>query len=84
MPPICLISPSRANNQGLQEVYRSNYGILYQGDSSKLPLLMSDISRTILIVSSTLSLKSFPVATKLALIEFLRNRILLLSVLVYF
>jgi len=32
MPPICLISPSRANNQGLQEVYRSNYGILYQGD----------------------------------------------------
>jgi hypothetical protein len=77
MPPICLISPSRANNQGLQEVYRSNYGILYQGDSSKLPLLMSDISRTILIVSSTVSLKSFPVATKLVLVECLRKCIVL-------
>jgi len=32
MQPICLISPSLASTQGLQEVYRSNYGILYQGD----------------------------------------------------
>jgi hypothetical protein len=28
MPPICLISPSAATERELQEVYRSNYGIL--------------------------------------------------------
>jgi len=32
MQPISLISPSAATDQGLREVYRSNYGILYQGD----------------------------------------------------
>lgn len=32
MHPICLRSALTATNQGLQEVYRSNYGILYQED----------------------------------------------------
>jgi site-specific DNA-methyltransferase (adenine-specific) len=32
MQPLCLISPSTAIKRELQEVYRSNYGILYQGD----------------------------------------------------
>lgn len=32
MHPICLTSSSAATAQGLPEVYRSNYGILYQGD----------------------------------------------------
>lgn len=32
MQSIDLISPSTATEQGLQEVYRSSYGILYQGD----------------------------------------------------
>ncbi len=32
MQPICLIPPLVACDRGLQEVYRSNYGTLYQGD----------------------------------------------------
>jgi site-specific DNA-methyltransferase (adenine-specific) len=32
MQPISLISSSAASGQRLQEIYRSNYGILYQGD----------------------------------------------------
>lgn len=32
MQPICLIPPLVASEQELREVYRTNYGILYQGD----------------------------------------------------
>jgi site-specific DNA-methyltransferase (adenine-specific) len=32
MQPLCLISPSTVTDRRLQEVYRSNHGILYQGD----------------------------------------------------
>ncbi|MEB3178886.1 MAG: site-specific DNA-methyltransferase [Nostocaceae cyanobacterium] len=42
MPPIRLISPLRANNQELIEVYQSEYGILYQGDCLKFINVIPD------------------------------------------
>lgn len=42
MQPICLISSTAAIAQGLREVYRSNYGILYQGDCLKFLSTLPD------------------------------------------
>jgi hypothetical protein len=47
MQPICLIPPLVACEQGLQEVYRSNYGILYQGDCLNFLRALPDSVQTL-------------------------------------
>lgn len=42
MPPVRLISPLTTTNQGLREVYQSDYGILYQGDCLKFLGVLPD------------------------------------------
>lgn len=42
MPPFEVITPDLAAQQGLQQVYRSRYGILYQGDCLKLLSVLPD------------------------------------------
>ncbi|MBD1908692.1 site-specific DNA-methyltransferase [Funiculus sociatus GB2-A5] len=44
MQPFLLISPLNATNQGLREVYQSDYGILYQGDCLNFLRVIPDSS----------------------------------------